>query len=196
MKVLHGIAVNDSDYITRSKNFKCPYYAKWEAMITRCYRKPRKAAYKDCKVCDEWLTFSAFRSWMETQNWEGKELDKDLLGSGKIYDPESCVFVSKEINMFFVTRSKSSGLPLGVTSVKGKHYRSSISNPGRVGKGSIYLGLYPTQQEAHRAWQIAKLDRLRELIKTQEDQRVINGLEIREKILEKDLQDGKETINL
>lgn len=199
-KLICDVGINDANYATETTNFVCPFFKRWQVMLERCYSghvQTRYPTYKDCKVCDEWLTFSTFRAWMVQQDWRGKQLDKDIITPGnKVYSPSTCCFVAQDINSFLISKKKKSGLPLGVTLIKGKHYRAAISNPGRVGKGSVYLGLYPTQQEAHRAWQTAKLDRLRELIKVQEDQRVINGLKIREKILEKDLQTGKETLNL
>jgi hypothetical protein len=29
---------------------------------------------RDATVCDEWKSFSTFKEWMETQDWEGKVL--------------------------------------------------------------------------------------------------------------------------
>lgn len=49
-----------------------------------------------CSVCEEWLTFSNFKRWMEQQDYEGKALDKDLLVSqNKTYSSETCVFVPR-----------------------------------------------------------------------------------------------------
>ena len=77
-------------------------------MLQRCYSEShlvRQPTYKGCSVCEEWLTFSNFKSWMEQQDWEGKQLDKDLLVyKNKIYSPETCVFVSSVINSFFVEK--------------------------------------------------------------------------------------------
>lgn len=30
-------------------------------------------------MADEWNTFSNFKNWMEKQNWEDKQLDKDII---------------------------------------------------------------------------------------------------------------------
>jgi hypothetical protein len=38
---------------------------------------------------------------METQDWVGKQIDKDLLLSGnKCYSPDTCVFISPQLNKF------------------------------------------------------------------------------------------------
>lgn len=106
--LLYGVGINDAEYqvnTTREKNSKreivwrCPYYQKWVNMLERAYG-PQRPTYKDVKVCPEWKSFTSFKSWMQTQDWEGKELDKDLRGDGKLYSPEFCAFVSKKVNMF------------------------------------------------------------------------------------------------
>ena len=56
----------------------------WYAMLNRCYNplSNRAAAYKNCSVCDEWLTFSNFKRWFDEHHVEGYELDKDILVKG------------------------------------------------------------------------------------------------------------------
>lgn len=113
--LIYGVGVNDADYVvqkyeevgTPSKRSRklvwiCPFYQKWTSMLCRCYSdkfKQKNKSYDGCKVSDEWLTFSNFKNWMEKQDWEGKELDKDLLGNGKIYSPQTCLFISKSANI-------------------------------------------------------------------------------------------------
>ena len=42
-----------------------------------------------------------FKDWMENQDWEGNQLDKDLLFEGnKVYGPKTCVFVTRMVNNF------------------------------------------------------------------------------------------------
>ena len=39
---------------------------------------------------------------MEKQDWEGKFIDKDLLFPGnKVYGPDTCVFVTRQLNNLF-----------------------------------------------------------------------------------------------
>ena len=57
--------------------------------------------YKGCSVSEEWLRFSNFKRWMEKQDWDGKQLDKDILFEGnKVYSAETCVFVTSVVNSF------------------------------------------------------------------------------------------------
>ena len=79
--------------------------------------KELRPFYKDITCCQEWLIFSNFKSWMKQQDWEGKQLDKDLLiYQNKIYSPETCVFVDRKINQFLVKSNNSRGkYPLGVS---------------------------------------------------------------------------------
>lgn len=100
-KLVCGVGINDSEYPTslfgveegsRKLLWRCPYYTTWHNMISRVYSGHKNcSAYHDVVVCEEWLLFSNFKSWMETQDWEGKELDKDIFGDGKLYSPTHTV---------------------------------------------------------------------------------------------------------
>ena len=74
-KLVFGKGINDADYDTKV----CPYYREWYKMIQICYSTKWQANNDDedldgRTVCDEWLTFSNFKKWMQTQDWEGREL--------------------------------------------------------------------------------------------------------------------------
>ena len=111
-KLVAGVGVNDADYpIVRfgetingkkKREWVCPFYKTWAAMLNRCYREPILKSYKDTTVCEEWYTFSNFKSWMETQDWEGKELDKDLLTDNNHYSPQNCIFILGWLNVYLV----------------------------------------------------------------------------------------------
>lgn len=180
-----GIGVNDANYtITKSVTIKdilynrCPYYDVWCSMIHRCYGDHKRKSmlrYKDCYVCDEWLYFSNFKSWMEKQDWEGKVLDKDLIIlNNKIYSPESSVFVSRKINQFLVMSDKTRGNhPVGVsTSDKKDKLRAYINK----GNKYIHLGYFVDVMDAHQAWQRAKILQCHELIYEEDNPIIIKGL--------------------
>lgn len=105
-KLVFGVGVNDASYVVRptvgNTTIFCPYYKKWSLMLQRCYDHNSRSSlpsYIGCSVADEWLTFSNFKNWMAAQDWEGKELDKDIIVAGnKIYSPSTCAFVSKSLN--------------------------------------------------------------------------------------------------
>ena len=123
--LVYGVGINDADYRVQENKcytnnlgkratevlWRCPYYDRWYGMIRRCYSErelSRFPTYKGCSVCEEWLTFSNFKSWMEQQDWEGKHLDKDLLiYKNKVYSSETCVFVDYKVNLFIIKGSTS-----------------------------------------------------------------------------------------
>lgn len=166
---LYGVGINDAWYVTQptidGEMVKCPYYQAWQNMITRsCSEKYKEKhpTYIGCSVVKEWLTFSNFRNWMKTQDWSGKQLDKDILLSGnKIYSPKYCVFVSSKINTLFRDSLKNRGdLPQGVTFHKReKLYKSQSS----VGGKSIHIGLFKTESKAEYEYCIFKSKLLKKI---------------------------------
>lgn len=191
-KYVAGVGINDAGYpvdiriSVNKKNgkrsqkviWKCPYYARWKEIIIRCY-SPRhlkkRPTYKDCIVCDEWLIFSNFKAWMETQDWEGKFLDKDILVQGnREYSPKTCVFVSNVVNCFInESPNRKSETLIGVTLKAGK-YIAQCRNP--FTRENEYLGRYLTEFEAHQAWLECKKKHAKELCKMQDDPRVGQAL--------------------
>jgi len=192
-KLVFGVGVNDSNYTTtvvetvgykpdgkrvQKVVWKCPFYTTWTSMIRRSYSglyKKTFPSYTDCSVCDEWLTFSNFKSWMERQDYEGKHLDKDLLVRGnKIYSPATCVFVDKEVNYFMTERESCRGsLPIGV-SISGNKYKACISGGSKTSQE--YLGLFSTPEEAHQAWLAAKLERAKVIAAKQNNTMIANAI--------------------
>ena len=178
-RMVKGVAINDADYAVQKKEMTvdefgkkrlklvwcCPFYRRWSLMLERCYSvnpNNKRKSYKGCTVCEEWLIFSNFKAWMETQDWEGKCLDKDLLVSGnRTYSPETCIFISRELNSFLTDRASLRGRwPLGVDIRKntGK-FRASCSNPFTLKQE--HLGVFDSPEDAHNAW----LSRKREFAK-------------------------------
>jgi len=175
-KLVCGIGVNDADYplteweITQEYYFNgkrkrkmiwvCPYYKRWKSMLNRCYsRKCQEKAptYKGCTVCEDWLLFSNFKSWMGSQDWEGKELDKDILIQGnKRYNKDTCVFIDQVVNKFITDSGGSRGIYLiGCHWLEdNKKFKSQGSNP--FTKKRENLGLFDTEVEAHLVWKKQK----------------------------------------
>ena len=60
-------------------------FTTWRGMLFRCYDKKYNAAYSGCEVCDEWKRLSSFALWYNLHHVAGWQLDKDILGNGKLY---------------------------------------------------------------------------------------------------------------
>lgn len=191
-KLVCGVGINDADYIVQVNEswyengkqrqrglWVCPFYAKWRSMIVRCYSKREhevNPTYKSCSVCQEWLVFSNFKKWMEVQDFEGKELDKDILIRGnKVYSPQTCVFVDRKVNQFLVERGASRGDFLIGSSLH-KQAGKFVSQCKDLSGKLKYLGLFDTELEAHKAWLAFKLEQAKLLASEQTDPRVAKAL--------------------
>ena len=139
---------------------------------------------------------------MEQEDWEDKELDKDLLiYQNKIYSPETCVLVPTYINSFMTKRQNARGLyPLGVTNINNKQriyskpYRSNINNY-ETNQQQLTLVYFKTPQEAHREWQLAKIKCAKYLMQMQTDTRIISGLQRIINKIQYDYDNNLETID-
>ena len=168
-RMIYGIGINDADYrVTKNERingawkivWQCPYYITWKNMLGRCYSDAddlRDPTYKGCSVCDEWLTFSNFKSWMEQQEWKGKHLDKDLLRQGNsVYCPEYCIFVNAKINTFITDRGNDRGVyMLGVYRKTNTNKLCAQCNNPFNGKREN-LGYFTDELEAHLTWKRRK----------------------------------------
>lgn len=193
-KLVYGVGINDADYVVERKEtvgyvngkrkqkliWYCPYFRAWGSMLQRCYSakyQERQPTYKGCSVSDEWLTFSKFKSWMECQDFEGMQLDKDLLFEGnKVYSPETCVYVSPMVNTFTNDQAASRGdWLIGVCWNNGiGKFMSRCRNP--FTNKREHLGYFTCEQQAHEAWVKRKLELAHELSAIQSDQRVAKAL--------------------
>lgn len=186
-KLVHGVGVNDAGYSVKPRikggRSVCPFYGVWHGMLRRCYSdkfKERNPTYKGCLVCEEWLTFSNFKAWMEKQYWYMMELDKDLLFKGnKVYSPETCIFISNELNQFTVKGDASRGnYPIGVYfHKKAGKLVAQCKNPFE--KSTEYLGLFDCPKEAHQAWRKRKHELACKWADIVEDERLKQALKTR-----------------
>lgn len=181
-KLVCGVGIYDSDeptaiyerqpdgkYKAVSRN-RC--YGIWRGILERCTSNTNQT-YKDVTFCPEWSKYSNFKEWYYKQEEQQGDLskydlDKDLVnGSTKLYSPENCVFIPDWLNLQLIERGRGRGkYPLGVCKYK-NGYISNIGDGSGVTKK--YLGFYQTPEEAHSAWQVAKISKLEEcLVRLQE----------------------------
>ena len=174
--LIYNIGINDANYpVQINENtgdifpsgkkkqkvvWRCPFYNRWTGMIERCYSlkwRKKYSTYKGCTVCKSWLTFSNFRKWMITKDWEGKELDKDLLVEGnKIYSPTTCIFIDQKINKFVLEQLKRKGEFLIGCSWSKQHKRFKANCNNTFTKKYEFLGYFDSETEAHLAWKERK----------------------------------------
>lgn len=196
-KKVYGVGINDADYIVQIKEtvsyidgnqkqkqiWVCPFYKTWMSMLVRCYSNKfhlKNSTYRGCSVSEEWLTFSNFKKWMEQQDWEDKQLDKDLLlFDNKVYSAETCVFIDQTVNKFVTDCRASRGLYIiGCHWNKCcKKYQAQCQNP--FTKKQEYLGLFDAELEAHMAWKKRKHELACELANLQTDPRIAGALRVR-----------------
>jgi len=191
-QLVYGVGINDLDYQVQIKIelpkvdgkrkqkvlWTCPYYHKWKEMLKRCYSPKslsKRPTYTFCEVCDEWLTASKFRAWMQVQDWEGKHLDKDLLGNGKLYSPSTCLFVDPRVNTFMLDCGAVRGeYPTGVSWRKDINKFTARCN--NIISECELLGQFSCPLDAHAAWLKRKLEVANELADMQSDKRVAEAL--------------------
>lgn len=130
----------------------------WSNMLARCYDervRERTLTYANCTVMDEWHNFQTFAEWCLAQpQWGlGWYLDKDILVKGnKVYGPETCTFVPREVNNLFTLRGNDRGdCPVGVHMRKDR-YIAQVNQSGK----RVCLGRFSTAEEAFACYKAAK----------------------------------------
>ena len=184
-KKMCGVGINDAGYAIEQqidgKRVSCPFYDTWKEMLRRCYSTKRLTQYPTyigCSVTEEWHSFMAFRNWMSEQQWCDRQLDKDIIKpNNKVYSPDTCMFVTGQINNLLTNHKAKRGLwPQGVSSMKShKKYVARL----KIKSKPTHLGSYSTPEEAHAAYCLAKADYIESLFPelTDEDPRLIPALQ-------------------
>lgn len=81
-----------------------PLYWVFSGMKDRCYNSNSRVYHlyggSGVRICDEWLNdFLSFYNWAINNGWQpGLEIDKDIKGTGLLYSPETCCFVTEKQN--------------------------------------------------------------------------------------------------
>jgi hypothetical protein len=178
-----GIGMVGIKYPFKS-NTKVIEYNIWKNMLNRCFNKKYKEkqpTYENCTICDEWLIYENFYDWLHSQEnfdkWTNKDskfaLDKDILVKGnKIYSPETCCLVPKNVNSLFTKREVGRGcLPIGVGE-NGHRFKAACNNP-YTGKYES-LGTYDTPKEAFLVYKKYKENLIKQIAKEEYDNGNIN----------------------
>lgn len=163
-RLIYDFGVNDEKYVTCPKidgvSVTCPAYSAWASVIERCHSKifhEKQPSYIGTRVCDEWKSFTEFRSWWVDNCVDGFEIDKDIIGDGTMHSPSCCIFVPRWINLFITDRSRNRGeflIGVDYSKVVGK-YRARCRNTLDGSYG--HIGYFDDQYSAHLAWRERKL---------------------------------------
>lgn len=161
-KLRYGVGINDYDGLVYYNGKNIRSYDVWLNMMQRCYDdefKNRQTTYKDCTVCDEWLSFSNFKKWYDEnypQHLEDKgiklDLDKDLLiAENKIYSPDTCIFIPHCVNSFIIGNINTNtsgrvGVSFDNDRQKWMAYTTNVLTHKRIN-----IGRFRDKQEAIRA---------------------------------------------
>lgn len=180
--LVHGWGINDLIGKYHCNFSLCPIYKTWKKMIGRCY-DPKyhetRPTYIGCSVAEEWRTLSGFKRWMESKNYQGLSLDKDILSLGNTeYSPSTCSFVPKVVNSFFTfIKTVDNGLPYGVSWCESENcYKAYCAD--LTGKNKT-LGRFKSSEDAGVAYKVFKNSLAVKLAKRYEglvDERVTKAL--------------------
>jgi len=179
-KLVYGVGINDANYLVQTqvdgKRTRCPFYTRWKKMLARCYSasyQQKNPTRKDDSVIQQWLKFSNFKAWMQNQDWQGKQLNKNLLRpNNKIYSPENCCFLDKATQAIITEHSKIIG---GV-------YPQGVSFDKKTTKFKAYnkktcIGIFDTPEEASQAYRKFKTKLILDAAEKQTDIRIKKGLQ-------------------
>lgn len=158
-KLVAGIGINDlANDIKKQQQM---------GLTPDLYEESRKAwnnrlnAQKNGRatVCEDWQLHSNFARWWLDTHVEGWYIDKDWLVAGnKEYHPNKCVWVTQKINCL-MNDGSTNGLPKGVC-VDRKYYRAQCKVNG-FREGTTFS----TAHDAHRAWQLLKIQEINNVLR-------------------------------
>lgn len=154
-----GVGINDLQLATSD-----PCYVVWNNVLNRTVNekfKIKHPTYVGCTLSSEWIKLSEFKKWFDKHYVEGYQIDKDILsGRGpKIYGPQTCSFVPREINNLIITSKAARGkYPIGVFFQKNK-YVARLSTPKYI----LKLGRFNTPEDAFMAYKTAKEAYIKEI---------------------------------
>ena len=181
---VHGVGINDNLYPVVVNGKRTKEYNLWTSMLKRCYSRKchaKQPTYADCTVSRNFKNYSYFNKWCQSQigfDIDGFQMDKDILvTNNRIYSEDTCAFVPREINVFFLDRKAAKGeYPIGVTFHKqANKYKAQC----RIDAKHKHLGLFTTPEEAHAVYKQFKENLCKEVARkwqSQIDSRVYDAM--------------------
>jgi len=138
-------------------------HSRWSSILKRCYSEiihNKQPNYIECEICVEWLNFQNFAKWFYQNYRDRFQLDKDILFKGnKIYGPNTCCFVPREINVLLTLRNNYRGeYPIGVSYKRGRFI--SIVN---INTKQIHIGVFDNIIDAFNAYKKEKENHIKQI---------------------------------
>ena len=163
-RLVYGLGNTDITTVTEDGKYIRSYLI-WAAIIQRCVDPKyhaKEPTYIGTTICDEWKNYSAFKAWYDIHFQEEMQIDADLFKKGgKIYSPETCCFLPRQINTALITKSlhNKSGYA-GVTwSKQNKKWQTHT----RTINGNGHIGFFDDIKLASAAYIEAKQNHIKEL---------------------------------
>lgn len=128
----------------------------WFNILSRCYDpKENQISYAGCTLHEDWHNFQNFAEWYHKNYVKDFALDKDLLvENNKIYGPNTCCYLPREINAAISVPQKTQYKP-GV-SINNGQFRSCIY----LNEKLTHLGYFETEDEAYNEYKKFKLNHI------------------------------------
>lgn len=144
-------------YTVGGQNYKTRSGRLWNNLEVRTSGRHKDKCYNN--AVNGFKDFQEFAEWCQSQpaylalDLDGKfwQLDKDILGDGELYSPETCCFIPGKLNSLLIEQESEAGLMPGVS--------LNLDNSDKfVARGRLlsgkkkHIGVYNTEQEAHEAY--------------------------------------------
>lgn len=152
-RLVCGYGVNDYiGYIKiNGKNLKS--YDCWRGILRRCFDKnvrDKEYITENISVCNDWLYFSNFKKWYDEHYIDSYVLDKDLLNKGdnKVYSPETCIFIPKEVDNFIQNMRKNNTTGARYIKVDNRYDTYYVAVTDFITKKKVYYGCFKNIEDA------------------------------------------------
>lgn len=165
-------------------NIRTLSFEMWTNMVSRCTAggayQTKNPSYLGCELSDEFSDFQGFTDWHTQQAGYALptyELDKDLIGCGKVYSANNCVLIPHHLNTVFkyALGERTSGVYLDKKS--GRLY-SNITSFGKARR----LGFFSAPEDAKHAFNVAKAAELTKWIAKINEEGIVLDMRILPKI--------------
>lgn len=168
-----GVGFIGENFIDRDEKLsEKTSYKMWRGVLRRCYDDEYREiyeTYKDVSIDQTWLNYSNFSDWCNSKyefnqkddKGEKFHIDKDFVKGSRVYSPQTCIIIPRELNQVIVNRKNSRGdLPLGVIRTKGGKFCSQILINGKRQNGLTYNNI----RDAFEDYKRKKEDHIKNLV--------------------------------